>query len=82
MFLRNAIPSVPLGRRGWGPSPGALTMLTWGPQGLGPQEEPKRRHTPEEVVLTYIHNCLSTWQRLDVHTELFVYAGALLGPKK
>ena len=40
----------PQGRRGWGPSPGALTMLTWGPQGLRPQEEPKRGRTPEEVV--------------------------------
>ena len=73
-----------LGWRGWGPSPGALalTMLAWGPQGLGPQEEAKHCCTPEEVVLTYIQNCLSTWERLDVHTELFVYAGALLGPQK
>ena len=39
---------VPQGRRGWGLSPGALTMLA------------------DEV----------TWERLDVHTELFVYVGA------
>ena len=44
-----------------GPSPGALTMLTWGSQGLGPQEEPKRGRTPEEVVSTHIQYCLATW---------------------
>ena len=44
LFLR----SEPQGRRGWGPSPGALTMLA------------------DEV----------TWERLYVHTELFVYVGA------
>ena len=30
----------------------------------------------------YIQNCLATWERLGVHTELFVYVGALLGPKR
>ena len=36
--------------------------------------------TPEEVVSTYIQNCLSTWERLDVAAIFFIYVGAPLGP--
>ena len=28
-----------------------------------------------------MQNCLSTWERHDVHIELFVYVRALLGPR-
>ena len=62
---------------GVGPSPGALalTMLAW-----GSQEEQKRGRTPEEVVSTYIQNCLSTWERLDVAAIFFISVGAPLEP--
>ena len=65
-FLR----SEPLGRRGRGPSPGALalTMLNW-----GPQEEPKRaralRGSRLDVHTELPIACVQR-SRLDVHTEL------------
>ena len=67
----------PQGRRGGGrPRVSHYTRL--GPQVLGPR---RSSSTPGEVVQTCIRSCLSAWERLDVHTELFVYMGALLGPR-
>ena len=34
----------------------------------------------EEVVSTYIQNCLSTWERHDVAANFFISMGAPLGP--
>ena len=45
LFLR----LEPQGRRGWGPSAGALTMHTRRPQGFGPQEEPHARGSRLDV---------------------------------
>ena len=42
VYQQSPLIDEPQGRRGWWPSPGALTMLTRGPQGLGPQEEEAR----------------------------------------
>ena len=52
----------PQGRRGWGPSLGALTMLAWGRRGSGLGEAAEVR--PH-----------ARGSRLVVYTELFVYVG-------
>ena len=41
-----------------------------------------RPHAQGSCLDVYIQNCLATWERLGIHTELFVYVGALSGPKK
>ena len=76
--------AMPLGRRGRGPSPGALVliMLTW-----GPQEEPKHGRALQGSRLD-VHTelpivCVQR-SRLDVHTELPIVCvrGNPFGPQK
>ena len=62
--------------------PQGLSLCSLGGRGgHGPQEEPMRGCTPEEVVLTYIQNCLSTWEHLDVDTNCCL-RGSPFGPPK
>ena len=61
----------PQGRRGWGAIPRGSRYAHLGAAG----EEGSHLDV-------YIQNCLATWECLGVHTKLFVYAGALLGPKR
>ena len=50
----------PKGRRGWAPSPGALTMLTWGPQWKQPHARGSRLDVHTELFV-YVgasrHSC-------------------------
>ena len=51
LFLR----SEPQDRRGWGPSPGALTMLTWGPQEIGPPAAVGIRNRRQKKLYSHPH---------------------------
>ena len=53
MFFRNAVPSVPLGWRGWGPSPGALTLGAAGAQASGRAARPRKSSRRTYRIVVY-----------------------------
>ena len=73
LFLR----SQPQDRRRWGPSPGALTMLTWGPQEIGPPAAIGIRNRRQKNLYSHPHPPLRCFAIatmaaiLDIGTERF-----------